>query len=289
MALRLPSDLSRVGALQRVSAAPYPPRGFAAFEDHSLGNGDTFGLYWPIGMEDQAPLVSELIHDEWAMVPAFSSLTAFLRITESLDEADHAECPAFNDDESSPYACFVAAREAVANGSVDEACALLRRAVERLPEYTAALSVLSAQCLRLGMHDEACRVAVRAVRSPPSFGRGVDLSRTWSWISRQTHGPDDLADDPIWLRRTALAAAPRGGSKQNDVYVALADAAEAYAARGHMSAALSLWQAYGEFMWRETVSFMERYGFTEAAHRERQRSLELRRPSGLRELALEVE
>jgi tetratricopeptide (TPR) repeat protein len=283
MALRLPSNLSNVGALSWVNCAPFPPRGFAAFEDHALGNGDMFGLYWPIGVEDREPLVVEIVHDEWAMVPAFSSLDAFLRLTQHLDEAEHADWPSLEDDQHSPHACFAASREAAARGNIDEACALLRRAIELLPEYTAALSFLSAQCVRLGEHEAACRFAVRAVRSPPSLGRGTDLKKTWGWLSRQSRGPEDLADDPIWMRRNALAAPPSGGTKQNDVYLALAEAAEGYSARGDARAALSLRQAYGEFIWGETVSFQERYGFTFESHREKQRSVEARLPGGLRQ------
>jgi tetratricopeptide (TPR) repeat protein len=286
MVVRLPSRLSAVSVVSRMSDTPFPPRGFVAIENHAVGNGDTFGLYWPIGMEDQEPLVVEVLHDESAIIPAFSSLDAFLKNTHSLDEAEHTYCPSLDDDEHSPYACFGASREAVASGDVEEACALLRRAVARLPEYTAALSLLSAQSLRLGEYDEACRCAVRALRSPPSLGQGVDLKKTWNWISRQTHGPDDLAEDPIWLNRTALAAPPAGGSKQNDVYPVLAEAAEGYAARGDISAALSLWQAYGELMWGETISFQERYGFAVATHNERQRTLEARLATGSRDVVL---
>jgi hypothetical protein len=284
MALRLPSNLSNVGALSWVKCAPFPPRGFAAFEDHALGNGDMFGLYWPIGMEDREPLVVEIVHDEWAMVPAFSGLDAFLRLTDHLDEAEHADWPSLGEDQHSPHACFTASRE-TARVNIDETCALLRCAIEHLPEYTAALGFLSAQRLRRGHHEEACRFAVRAVRSPPSLGRGTDLKKTWAWLSRQSRGPEDLADDPIWLRRNALAAPPSGGTKQNDVYLALAEAAEGYSALGNARAALSVWQAYGEFIWGETVSFRERYGFTFESHQEKQRSLEALLPGGLREAA----
>lgn len=77
-------------------------------------------------------------------------------------------------------------------------------------------------------------------------------------MSRQQRGPHDLADDPVWLRRPALAAPPSGGTKQNDVYLALAEAAAGYGERDKIVAALSLWQTYGEFMSGETVSFRER-------------------------------
>lgn len=286
MVLRLPANLNAVSVSSRVGDTPFPPRGFAAFDDHALGNGDTFGLYWPIGREDQEPLVVEILHDEWAIVPAFSSLDAFLANTKSLDEAEHADWPSFEDDKLSPHACYAKSREAVADGNIDEACSLLLSAIERLPEYTAALSLLSAQFLRLGKHDDACRFGVRALRAPPSLGRGADLKKTWTWISRLTNGPDDLADDPIWLHRAHLIAPPVGGSKQNDIYPVLAEAAAGYAALGNIAAALSLWQAYGEFMWRETTAFQERYGFAVALHRERQRSLETHLPAGSRDLVL---
>lgn len=61
-----------------------------------------------------------------------------------------------SDDEHSPYACFAAASDAVARADVEEAIALLGHAIERLPEYTAALCLLSSLCLRLDRHDEAC-------------------------------------------------------------------------------------------------------------------------------------
>lgn len=286
MGLRLPSGLSRIGELSPVVETTYPPRGFAWFYDHEVGNGDVFGLYWPIGMEDREPLVGETFHDEWAIEPAFSSLQVFLNSITSVDGDEHPKWPSLEDDEHSPYACFAAARESIARVHVERAIALLHHAIERLPEYTAALCLLSSQCLRVGRHDDACRFAVRAVRSPPSFGRGGDLTKTWAWLSRQAHGPDDLADDPIWLRRAALAVPPSGGTKQNDVYLVLAEAAAGYAERDEIVAALSLWQAYGEFIGGETVSFRERYGFTTAAHRQRQRSLEARLPAGSRDLIL---
>ncbi|MGK5029675.1 hypothetical protein [Janthinobacterium sp. MDT1-19] len=36
---------------------PYPPLGFSPFFEGALGNGDTFGLYWPIGREAFEPIV----------------------------------------------------------------------------------------------------------------------------------------------------------------------------------------------------------------------------------------
>src|SRR5689334_12365071 len=126
MGIRLPSSIDRVSGLRGRSQL-FPPSGFAAFDDHSLGNGDTFGLYWPFGKEGEEPLVLETLHDEWALVPAFSSLDQFLEFTTDLDEAERAEWPSIEDDGDSPYACFQAARAALANHAVDDAADLLRR------------------------------------------------------------------------------------------------------------------------------------------------------------------
>jgi hypothetical protein len=61
-----------------VARHPYPPLGFLPFLENQLGNGDYFGLYWPVGRETEEPLVVEMQHDGWSMCPAFSSLDAFL-------------------------------------------------------------------------------------------------------------------------------------------------------------------------------------------------------------------
>ncbi len=97
MGLRPPAGLGRIGELSPWTGGSYPPSGFLAFEDFALGNGDTFGLYWPLGLEDREPLVAETLHDEGALVPAFSSLASFLKRTAQLDEADHPDWPTHRD------------------------------------------------------------------------------------------------------------------------------------------------------------------------------------------------
>ena len=41
-----------------------PADRFCQFADHALGNGDTFGLYWPFGREARELIVLEIWHDE---------------------------------------------------------------------------------------------------------------------------------------------------------------------------------------------------------------------------------
>lgn len=279
----LPARIAEVeGSLAPWGEDAYPLSGFLRFDDFELGNGDSFGLYWPLGQEDREPLVMETLHDNAAMAPAYSSLARFLDLTAGLE--GYPDRPALDDDPESPLACLHAAKKALADQSVDLAIELLRRALARLPEYTAALALLSTQLVRIGDHDEACRLAVRAVRSPPCLALDADAPRTWRWLSQQESGPADLQDDPIWLRRKALAKPPAGGSKHNDVYLVLMAALDDYDARGDVIAALCLLQSYGELMRLETTAFQDRYGFSLKTYRERRLALERRLPNGRRSL-----
>jgi hypothetical protein len=279
---RLPGNIGQVGQLSAWGDGPYPPPSLAVFDDHALGNGDNYGLYWPIGFEAHEPLVMETVHDAWGLLPAFSSLDRFIALTSTLDEGDHAGWPTLAEDPRSPHALYQAARAALKVQDFETAFSHLLTAVETLPEYTAALSLLSTLYLRRGSHDDACRISVRAVRSPPSFGMGADLAKTWSWLSRQSHGPDDILADPIWLRRASLKAPPAGGAKENDVYPMLLGAIDGYIEADDVVDAVTLMQTYAELMWRETVSFRERHGFSRADHRQRQLRLEALLPSGPR-------
>lgn len=105
--MKLPRNASAVTLdLEWKFEHTYPPLGFLPFPGYELGNGDRFGLYWPIGREDQEPLVMETEHDARALCPAFSSLDALLRKAGSSD--DWVEPPTLEEDPDSPLACFEA-------------------------------------------------------------------------------------------------------------------------------------------------------------------------------------
>ncbi|MDF3837714.1 hypothetical protein P3W85_32950 [Cupriavidus basilensis] len=58
--MELPTQIAEVSLRQDWRhGSPYPPLGFQPFAEGELGNGDTFGLYWPIGEEGYEPLVVE--------------------------------------------------------------------------------------------------------------------------------------------------------------------------------------------------------------------------------------
>lgn len=233
----------------------YPPLGFLPFSENQLGNGDSFGLYWPIGRELTEPIVAETWHDEWRVQPSYSNLRSFLAAT-SADEEQYPKPPTIADDSSSPRACFDAARQFIKAHEMDAAIPLLERASTILPEYTDALSLLWSQYVRVGRTDEAAQVAVQAVISPPSFGaRPVKALR---WICSRSS--PSLGRDPIWLARANLKLT-FGGVQENADYVALREAIDEYLARSEFVRASTLMQTYAELMFSETTAFQARYGF----------------------------
>ena len=58
----------------------YPPAGYLPWSILDVGNGDTYGYYWPIGREDGPPIVCTVCHDGWRLVPVASSLAGSIRL-----------------------------------------------------------------------------------------------------------------------------------------------------------------------------------------------------------------
>ncbi len=212
-------------------------------------------------------------------MPAYSTLSAFLAATQERDEEDLPEPPSLAGDPQSPIACLEAAKREIQSQDVEAAVTLLETAVDVLPEFTDALSLLAAQYLRLGRYSEACEAVLRAIRSPPCFGqRPVRILR---WLASQDDAQPDTLDDPIWRVRKELRLV-FGGEKENSDYPMLQEAMEQYLVQGQLVEALTLMQTYGQLMSQETISFQERYGFDPAAFRARERDISGRLPGGPR-------
>ncbi len=255
--MHLPTAIESITVNPEVWEVPYPPLGFYAFAEHQLGNGDVYGLYWPIGHEDREPIVGETYHDEWSLKPHFSSLDRFLAAAGDDDDA-HVDPPDPTADPESPTGCVQRAREAVKTNNVEGAIRSLEAAISLIPEYAEAQSLLFAQYRRLRQDADAIRAAIQAIISPPCFG--LVSPQLTVWLSRQTSCPPDLESDPIWNARSRLSL-KFGGVKQNDDYVILRAAIEQYLDESAFVKAMTLMQKYGEHMHSETVSFQERYGF----------------------------
>jgi tetratricopeptide (TPR) repeat protein len=247
----------------------YPPLGFHGFQENALGNGDCFGLYWPIGREDEEPIIAETVHDEGSIAPRYSTLGRFLKATGG-DDAEYVETPSYEDDPDSPAACLERARGQLKADEVDAAIQTLEKAVGILPEYAEAHALLCAQYRRLGRADAAIRAAIRTLISPPCFGH--QAPQVAGWLAKQTRCPADIETDPIWINRAKLNF-KFGGEKTNNHYLILRSAIDSYFASKNWLAAMSLIQCYGEWMSGETVSFQERYEFNPPAFRRWQRDV----------------
>lgn len=280
MPLYLPSDISKITLDTDDQPVGYFPFGFIPFSEHALGNGDYFGLYWPIGCEDQEPIVAETRHDDGSVEPMFSSLAQFLDVVSDNDEDAYLDSPSYQVDPASPLAGYQEAKRLVREQEIDAATALLEAVIRRIPEYTSALGLLATQYRRQGREDDACRLAARAIVAPPSFGR--PSQGLPHWLARQDTAPEDMADDPVWLRRADLLDIPSGGTKDGGAYSALAQAIEAYIGQNRIAQALTLMQTYIEFMNSETRSFQERHAYEARQWWDRQRRLSEQLPHGPR-------
>ena len=279
--MQQPANLAHISAEQDWQhTTAYPPLGFTPFAEGALGNGDTFGLYWPIGREASEPIVVETWHDEWRLQPHFSSLAAFLQ-AHAAAEDEYVGTPSLADDPASPRAAFLEAKELIAQRNPEAAIALLEAALALVPEYTDALVLLHGQYVRAGRTDDAVRVAIQAIISPPSFG-GPPL-KALQWL--RTQPVPDGEPDPIW-RACGQLSFNFGGSKENADYPVLLAAIDDYLAQGDSIRASTLMQTYAELMSAETVSFQERYAFDAAAFIARQIAVSAGLPQGSRDPAM---
>lgn len=100
-------------------------------------------MYWPIGQEHKLPIVCETYHDEWRIVPAFSSIKKFEEWLEVNDDDPHENGISIEDQDFAAN-LFRVARKCLSTGRLDDALPLLQRATEQLPEvseYWLALAI----------------------------------------------------------------------------------------------------------------------------------------------------
>jgi len=268
--VKLPQRISEVTLDREVYNRPYPPLGFYGFAEHELGNGDVFGLYWPFGNEHRDPVVIETSHDDWTLNPKFSSIDAFLLKASKVDEFEWVDEPLLTEDPLSPSACLREAKSCISKNDYETAVGLLDICLKVLPEFRAAIISRCAQYRLSGDSDNAIRAALRAIISPPSFGG--DLASLVRWLASLSECPSDLQEDPLWKNRRKLTMR-FGGLKQNDDYIILRNAIDQYVMQGKKMEAILLMQTYGELMFRETISFQERYGYNISEHLSRQRTM----------------
>jgi len=237
-----------------VPLGPYPSLGFVPVSEAELGNGDYYGLYWPLGMEDSEPMVCDMLHDEWALKPSFSSVQKFIEWL-ALNDWERGEEEI--EDEELSSALFFKAKALYAGSNVDSAIVLLKQACNNFPEASEYWFALSSQLRRVGKLEESANAALNAFHSNWVFGRPVQgVLRTL----QQAQNVEILGDDPLMQRIESLSL-DFGGTKENPAYPIMYECVQEYFNNGQVIKGLMLYQNYAYMMYSETGSFQERYGF----------------------------
>lgn len=185
------------------SPSVYPPLGYVScFAELDVGNGDSYGLYWPIGKENEDPIVCTTMHDGGELAPIASTVAGALHLLNFVeiqsDEArslaeelgvpqlrppspETAESEAISFwgkrdplvllelDPRSPHLLAIAARRQLAKRQSSEAELFSRKAIEVLPEYCAGHYQLARALEAQGKPDLAVAALIDAVLSPIAF------------------------------------------------------------------------------------------------------------------------
>lgn len=260
--LKIPNRINEVSIIKdQIPTGSYPPIGFIPFFEGELGNGDYFGLYWPIGKEMNDPLVCDMIHDEARMAPRYSSLSVFLNLFNRINENEDNSLfstPSLQEDNASPLANYAVGINNSKIGNLDVAIKHLEKAVDTLPEYSFAWMSLSQLYRRVQQFDKYVSALFSTATSLWSFGFPDD--KLFESIKRIRDLPESLSRDPFLLRRDKFGF-KYGGAKTNDDYDLYKECISEYYSMGQYLNGLKMQINYGFLMSSETLSFKERYEF----------------------------
>lgn len=251
--MKLPAGIEKVSlSTSDVPLEPYPSLGFVPLGEAELGNGDYFGLYWPLGRENAEPIVCDMIHDEWALEPSFSSLEKFIEWLELNDwqRGDNEVC-----DPQLSSIVFTQAKKLFAE--VEAAVELLHKACVSFPEVSEYWFALSSQSKRMGDIETSANAALKALNSNWVFGfPGQGVIRTL----RHPKVREVLSQDPM-IQRIDQLDLNFGGVKQNSTYPVIYECVQEYFNNEQFIDGLMLYQNYGYMMHSETRAFQDRYQF----------------------------
>jgi hypothetical protein len=268
----------------------YPLVGYLRWRVLEVGNGDSYGYYWPVGREDHDPIVCTTEHDRFRVVPFASDLAGCLRLlratrTAVVDElkevaqnfevtltalrtsdAASPDSVLATLDSHSPLLLLEQARAAMRTADLPLCERSLIDALDLLSAYGEAAAALGQLYRRQQRTPDAAQALLVAISTPLCFGGGDEIRLN---CLRALQGmQDDLIsrEDVLWRERRRLTF--RTGVRENDDICIYEDAIAAYLSSGAGARAIWLRMLVGEVMSRETVSFQERYGWTRAKHRQ---------------------
>lgn len=267
----------------------YPPVGYLRWAGLEVGNGDTYGFYWPIGHEERDPIICTTEHDVWRLVPLASDLAASLRLLRATQPEIAAEVKQVASacgvslsgrrscgralstealwglDPRSPQLLVALGREALRTGDLTLCEQSILTALDLLPEYGEAAYVLSQVYRRQRRLAQAAQAMLVVIGSPLCFGGGGDL-RLKCLRSLQGMRDDVLpGDDVLWRQRQRLTL--RADAKYNEDFHIFEEAIGWYLASGAGARAIALKMLVGELLARETLSFQQRLEWTPATQR----------------------
>lgn len=256
--MKLPESAADLGFASGWPTGAYPPPGFAPFYGCDLGNGDLFGLYWPTGRENDEPVVCEMSHDDWTLMPSFSSYEKWLEWADA-NNGEWGEEEV--DDDDFVLSHMEAARNALKASKPQVAITFLEKACISLPDFGEPWALLASQRKRVGDLGGAEEAALKAAQLS-SWVFGASGMHTLRLIQQD----GAFARDPLVGRRD-LVSAKTGGVKENPIYDALRACIVEYREQGQYIPAITLLYNFGYAMCRETTSFQERNGFQPDAWR----------------------
>jgi len=233
---------------------PYPTLGFVPVSEAELGNGDYYGLYWPLGRENDEPIVCDMLHDEWSLKLSFSSTDKFIEYLE-LNDWFRGENKVFDEDFAPSY--YQKAKGCLSKNNVEDAINYLNRAVSSFPEDCEYWFSLASQLRRIRKNEESIKAAVNAFLGNWVFSfppQGVLR------MLQSNNAKEILPNDPI-VKRVNNLNLGFGGEKENNNYPLLKECIEEYFEQGEDIKGLSLFQNYAYMMYSETTAFQERYNF----------------------------
>lgn len=269
----------------------YPPIGFLPWSILEVGNGDVYGFYWPIGKDNEPPLVSTTYHDSHYLSIFASSIQNAIKILwlrfdfdqesddsilyEDLKElatlfkVDLSECSEINRDsnidmlkidDKAPEILLGATKEYITKNMLLEAEACLLRAVSIVPEYTVALFELCKLYRRLKNENKAIEYMRLTSISPISFGNIMYRQQCLTWLKSLKKEKISEINDPLLSKIDELSF--NIYEKFNNDFALYDSIIEKYFEMGEYRKAISLRILTGELMHIETTAFQERYSWS---------------------------
>lgn len=257
--MKIPNSVKQIHLAKPAPLGPYPPLGFFPFIEGALGNGDYFGLYYPLGHETSEPIVCEMAHDSGLLILRFRNLEKFLEWADGKEEGgDFENIP---EDDSFASNLYEKAKKFIQEKDLEKGIDLLKQAILSVPEVSEFWIALAGQLRRTNQKELADLAALESIRSAWHFG--IPSQSAISQFARiDQNGP--LSNDPL-VRRNKELNLKFGGTKENAQYDILKEAIFEYHNQAKHIEGLKMSQNRAFMLESETHAFQERYQYDREA------------------------